>query len=129
MNTILRQTLVGLLMATTTLGSVTALAAPVSPEAALTGPEATRDARGQLASQLARDEVRAGFTRLGVSPDDVAARVAALSDAEVQALAGRVDQARVGGDILGAAVFVFLVLLATDILGFTKLFPFTRPIR
>ena len=30
---------------------------------------------------------------------------------------------------LMAVVFVFLVLLVTDILGFTKVFPFTRSIR
>ena len=29
--------------------------------------------------------------------------------------------------VLGLAVLVFLILLITDILGFTKVFPFTRP--
>ena len=35
-----------------------------------------------------------------------------------------------GGDgIVGAIVLVFIVLLVTDILGYTKVFPFTRQAR
>jgi hypothetical protein len=33
------------------------------------------------------------------------------------------------GEILGAIVLVFIVLLITDILGYTKVFPFTRSIK
>ena len=43
-------------------------------------------------------------------------------------LAGQIDQAPAGG-IIGVILFVFFVLLVTDILGFTKVFPFTRSIR
>jgi hypothetical protein len=32
-------------------------------------------------------------------------------------------------DILGILFTVFIILLITDILGLTKVFPFTRPIR
>jgi hypothetical protein len=32
-----------------------------------------------------------------------------------------------GGEIIGALVFVFVLLLVTDILGFTKVYSFTRP--
>ena len=31
--------------------------------------------------------------------------------------------------VIGVILFVFFVLLVTDILGFTKVFPFTRSIR
>ena len=34
-----------------------------------------------------------------------------------------------GSDVLGAVLFVFIVLLVTDILGLTKVFPFTRSVR
>ena len=54
---------------------------------------------------------------------------AALSDAEAIDLAARIDQAPAGGDILGTLTFLFVLLLVTDILGFTKIFPFTRAIR
>jgi hypothetical protein len=40
-----------------------------------------------------------------------------------------VDQAAAGGDILGILFTALLVLLITDILGWTKVFPFTRSIK
>jgi hypothetical protein len=65
-----------------------------------------------------------------VSPAEVNARVAALSDAEAAELAARIDELPAGGvSILGAALIVFLVLLLTDILGYTKVFPFTKPMK
>ena len=48
---------------------------------------------------------------------------------EVAQVAGRIDQAPAGGDILGVLFTVFIVLLVTDILGLTKVFPFTRSVR
>jgi hypothetical protein len=63
----------------------------------------------------------------------VKARVAALSDEEVAQLAAKIDSLPVGADagasIIGALVLIFIVLLITDILGVTKVFPFTRPIK
>ena len=44
-------------------------------------------------------------------------------------MAAQIDQAPAGGDALGVIVTIFVVLLITDILGFTKVFPFTRTIR
>jgi hypothetical protein len=79
-------------------------------------------------SFLDRAEVRERMQALGVNPQAARDRVDALSDEEVAALAGRLDQLPVGGtDVLGVALIVFLVLLLTDILGYTKIFPFTRP--
>lgn len=82
--------------------------------------------RSQLLSALARDDVRAQLIAWGVDPTDAAARVASLSDDELQTLASRVNELPAGGDILGVAVFLFLVLLVTDILGFTDVFPFVK---
>lgn len=93
---------------------------------------AAQSRRGRLAALLARAEVRAELARQGVDPDEAAARAAALSDAQIDAMAGRIDALPAGGDfggIIGAAVFVFLVLLITDVLGLTKVFSFTRPIK
>jgi len=73
--------------------------------------------------------VHARLAQYGVKASDVQARIAAMSDDEVAQLAGKMDAAPAGGDILGAIVLVFLVLLLTDILGFTKIFPFTKPIK
>ena len=58
------------------------------------------------------------------------ARVDVLSDAEAQAMARQIDAAPAGAsDVLGTIVFIFVLLLITDILGFTKIYPFTRSIR
>lgn len=84
--------------------------------------------RDRIASLLDRAELRAQLNAYGVSPADVQARVAALTDEEAAQLASHIDSLPAGG-IIGAIVFVFLVLLLTDILGFTKIFPFTRSIR
>jgi len=79
---------------------------------------------------LDRSEVRARLAQYGVNAQDAKARVAALSDDEVARLAARIDSLPAGGEgIIGAIVLIFLVLLLTDILGFTKVFPFTKPIK
>lgn len=87
-------------------------------------------ARQQLGAALARDDVAAALRAQGVDPAAVQARVDSLTDAEAQALAARLAEAPAGGsDVLGTIVFLFVLLLITDILGFTKVFPFTRSIR
>ena len=90
-------------------------------------------ARERLAGLLGRQDVRARLEAYGVNPADVRARVAALSDDEAAQLASRIDQLPAGGDgleaLVGALLLVFVILLITDILGFTKVFPFTRPIQ
>lgn len=111
------------------LQSLPARAEFLTTEAALATEAGFVDDRARLQQWLDRTDVQEALVRNGVSVSDAAARVAALSDAEAAALAGRVDSAPAGGDVLGVVVFVFLVLLVTDILGLTKVFPFTRPIR
>ncbi len=78
---------------------------------------------------LARDEVRQAMLGQGVTSQAALARVAAMSDSEVAQLAGRIDQAPAGGEVLGLLFTVFIVLLVTDIMGLTKVFPFTRSVR
>jgi hypothetical protein len=84
----------------------------------------------RIAAALERDDVRAQLAARGVSLGEARARIAALTDAEAADLAARIDALPAGGvDVLGVALVVFLVLLLTDILGYTKIFPFTRPAR
>jgi hypothetical protein len=92
-------------------------------------PADTSDARARVSGFLARDDVRQALVGQGVSAEAAQARVDAMSEAEVAALAGRIDSAPAGGDVLGLIFTVFVILLVTDILGFTKVFPFTRSIR
>ncbi len=85
--------------------------------------------RERVSAFLARAEIRDALQAQGVSPEATTERVQAMSDAEVAQLAGRIDQAPAGGDILGVLFTIFIVLLVTDILGLTKVFPFTRSVR
>src|SRR5688572_5851216 len=78
---------------------------------------------------LDRAEVRAQLQNMGVDADSARARVDALTDAEANDLAARIDQLPAGGDILGVLLVIFIVLLITDILGLTRIFPFTRSVR
>jgi hypothetical protein len=104
----------------------------VSTEQALTQETVSPDAgtsRERVAAFFSRDDVRAELQAQGVNADDTLARVQAMSDTEVAQLAQRVDQAPAGAGVVGVLFTVFLILLVTDILGFTKVFPFTRAMR
>jgi hypothetical protein len=85
--------------------------------------------RQKLLRYLAREDVRAGLEKNGVTPAAAKARVDALSDDEVAAVAGKIDALPAGGEFVGVLVFIFVLLLITDILGFTKVYSFTRPVR
>lgn len=86
--------------------------------------------RERIHEFLDRADVQGQLLARGVDPQDAKARVAALTDAEAAELAARIDELPAGGiGILGAILVVFLVLLLTDILGLTKVFPFTRPMK
>jgi hypothetical protein len=82
------------------------------------------------ANSNAREQIAVLLQAHGVSAPEATARVAALSDQEAAELAARIDRLPAGGTgIIEAILVVFLVLLLTDILGFTKVFPFTRQAR
>jgi hypothetical protein len=104
--------------------------------AALIGTETVLDtalgheARQQVKQILDRQEIQKVLKAQGVSTEEAKARVDALSDAEAVRLVKKLDQLPAGGDALGtmvfAALFVFVVLLVTDILGYTDVFPFVK---
>ena len=111
---------------------VVCIAVPLPSQAAMLATDATLAAaqRDQVTRVLERSDIQARLAALGVDADAVKARVGALTDDEVAQLATKIDNLPAGGDgIIGAIVLIFIVLLITDILGLTKIFPFTRPIR
>jgi hypothetical protein len=83
----------------------------------------------KLERYLAREDVRAGLEQYGVNPAVAKARVEALSDEELAAIAGRIDSLPEGGEFIGALVFVFVLLLFADIVGLTKVYSFTRSVK
>ena len=85
--------------------------------------------RERISTFLDRADVRKGLQAQGVDASAAQARVAALTDEEVHKVAGNLDKMPAGGDVLGVLLTVFIILLVTDILGFTKVFPFTRSIK
>ena len=97
---------------------------------AQSGIEQTRSERARIQGFLAREDVVKELVRLGVSPADAQSRVAALTDAEIARIDQHIEQLPAGGNsLIGALVFIFVLLLITDILGLTKVFPFTRSVR
>lgn len=84
--------------------------------------------RDRVRAFLAREDVRQKLNDYGVAPEEATARVAAMSDSEVAQLAGQIDSLPAGegaiGAIVGAALFVFIVLLITDVAGVTDVFDF-----
>ena len=60
----------------------------------------------------------------GVTSDEAVERIDQLTSEEVITLSSSLEEAPAGGGFLTVAAVVFLVLLATDILGYTDIFPF-----
>lgn len=86
--------------------------------------------RQRLHTFLARQDVQAAIEVQGINATEAKYRVESLSDAEVSRIVGKLDQLPAGGDaagaIVGAALLIFLVLLFTDLLGLTDVFPFVK---
>ncbi len=80
-----------------------------------------------------RSDVISTLQRYGVSPLEAKTRIDSLTDREASQMAALIDEMPAGGDgvgaVIGAIVLVFIVLLFTDIIGLTKVFPFTRSVR
>jgi hypothetical protein len=119
------------LIATLLVVSIAGLGLPLPVHAGMIGTESTLASaeRARITQFLDRTEVRKALEAQGASAAEVKARVAALTDEEAAQLAANIDGLPAGGDVLGVLLIVFLVLLLTDIMGFTKVFPFTRPVR
>ena len=89
-----------------------------------------QDAREYLKALISRNEIKRSLVFKGIDPEEAKARVDSLSDSEAIAAAEKIKQLPAGGDalgaLIGAALIVFLVLLITDILGYTDVFPFVK---
>lgn len=109
----------------TTLYWPAAQAGMIGTDTVLEARQAAQD-RSRLRAALEREELKSALLARGVAPAQVQARIDSLTDAEVQSLVAHLDEMPAGGDALGLLVFVFIVLLITDILGFTDIFPFVK---
>jgi hypothetical protein len=88
--------------------------------------------RERLAAILMRDDVRAQMEALGVDRDEAIARIASLSDQEVQQIAGQIDELPAGQNflvgVLVVAGIVLIALVILDLLGVTDVFAVINPI-
>lgn len=95
--------------------------------------EQMQQMRSRVEAFLARSEVQKQLALYNVGVTEAKSRVKSLSDQEILQLADVIDRAPAGADgvgsVIGAVLFVFVLLLITDILGLTKVFPFTRSAR
>ncbi|MBO1520407.1 PA2779 family protein [Oceanisphaera pacifica] len=98
----------------------------VSTQSALDAVQISAE-RERINDLLARTEVQEQLVNYGVEMSEVEARVAAMSDQEVLQMADQLDNMPAGANaVIGALLTVFIVLLITDLLGLTNVYPFTR---
>ncbi len=88
------------------------------------------NSRARLNALLDRQEVIEAFAKQGISLEQAKQRVASLTDVEVAKINQSLDQLPAGGDgvgaVVGAIVLIFFVLLITDLVGLTHVFPFVN---
>jgi hypothetical protein len=93
--------------------------------------EQAKEQRQRLHELFQRKEAQAYLRAHGVDPAQAQARIDSMTDEEVNTLASRLDQLPAGGDfefgdVLFVGLIVFVILLITDILGYTNVFPFVK---
>jgi hypothetical protein len=124
------------LLAHTLITSIVLLTFTQSAQASMIGTEqvvsvaAAQQNRAKVTAAFERADVQSELQKMGLNTTDARARVAAMTDDEAASVAHQIDTLPAGGDgIIGTLVFIFVLLLITDILGLTKVFPFTRSAR
>lgn len=109
-----------LVMAAMLVASMPAHAAIVGTEQMVT--QETRAASlAKVETFMASEQVAAQLEAWGVAPEVVSARVAALSDAELQQLAANMETDPAGGVLVLIGV-VFVVLIILELVGVTNIF-------
>jgi len=116
-----------ILMITVFTPCQTVLAKMVTTETVIDAGRA-HEARVYVNSVLAREDVMTSLISQGIDMTEAKARLDNLTDAEIVSLADQIEKAPAGGGaigiIVGAAVVIIIVLVITDILGFTDVFSF-----
>ncbi|MCZ6726571.1 MAG: PA2779 family protein [Acidobacteria bacterium] len=79
-------------------------------------------ARSTVDAYFLRQDVARQLAALGVDPESARLRAAALSPAELEALAGRIEEAPAGGSLLGILGATFIVLLILEWVGVIDIF-------
>lgn len=106
-----------------------AMAAMIETESVIDTDRA-QNAREYLKSLLAREDVKSALVSQGIDPLEAENRLNSLTDEEAARVADQLQALPAGGGFMTTflivAAIVFLVLLATDIAGYTDIFPFVK---
>jgi uncharacterized membrane protein (Fun14 family) len=78
--------------------------------------------RARIDAVLAREEVRSRLEHYGVDPLAADARIAALTDQELELLATELENLPAGGDLLAVIGITFIVLLILELTGVIDIF-------
>lgn len=82
----------------------------------------------QVVAMLERDEVQSKLTAMGINPTSAKIRVSQMNDAEIIELRQNLDEMPAGSGAVSVLLTVFIVLVITDMLGATDVFPFVKNI-
>ena len=80
--------------------------------------------REYLLNALDREEVQVALVSQGVDLDMAKLRVAGMTDTEVRTLNAKMDALPAASGVVGTVVFILIVLLITDLVGVTDVYPF-----
>ncbi|MGD9043257.1 MAG: PA2779 family protein [Desulfobacterales bacterium] len=106
-----------------------ALAAMIETESVVDS-ERVQNAREYLKTFLAREDVKSTLVSQGIDPREARSRIDSLTEEEARFVADHLDQMPAGGGffttLLIVVFLVFVILLVTDITGYTDIFPFVK---
>jgi hypothetical protein len=106
-----------------------AMAAMIETEAVVDS-ERAHNAREYLKTFLAREDVKNALVSQGIDPQEARIRIDSLTDEEARLVADQLDQLPAGGSffttLLIVVFLIFVILLVTDITGYTDIFPFVK---
>lgn len=92
--------------------------------------ERAHNAREHLKTFLGREDVKRALVSQGIDPREAQNRIDSLTQEEARFVADQLDQMPAGGGffstLLIVAFLVFVILLVTDITGYTDIFPFVK---
>ena len=93
-------------------GLAAALVMPQAHAGLITTDEARApDERSRVKALIERPELAKALAKMGIAPQDAAARVDAMADPEVLQLAGRLDAALAGGQISNETLLLIIIIV------------------
>ena len=111
-------------------GPYQAAVAALIPTEVASDSEEVALARENIRNFMARQDSQNLLIAKGITPEEAAARIDSLTDAEVLMVSQHIESMPAGGNavgvIVGAILLVFIILLITDLFGLTNVFPFVK---